>query len=161
MIILPLSMIIAVFTDVNTLEIEDAPDSINRIEDFLADTNVVEIVKANVESGLIEELSNAVDDNIEYRTGIHKNPLAESLSSLLNTVNQKMSGIDTDGIMKMADVIGKMTGKLTPEKMVEAYAKSDLFKERLNEAREEKKKQNAEVEKVGKALKNKKIAVTK
>lgn len=154
-------MIINTFTDVDISEIENAADSISKIEDFLLETNIVEIVKANAEIGLIEELNNAVDDNIEYRTGIHKNPLTESLSRLLNTIEKKVSGVDTDGMMKMAEVIGSMTGELTPEKIVEAYANSDLFKKRLNEVQEEKKKHNVEVEKIGKALRDKKISVIK
>lgn len=154
-------MIISIFTDVDVSEIENTPDSISSIEDFLSETNIVEIVTANADAGVIDELNKAVDDNIEYRTGIHKNPLAESLSNLLNTIEKKFSGIDTGNMMKMAEVIGGMTGELTPEKMLEAYANSNLFKERFAEIQEEKKKHNAEVEKVGKALRNKKITPIK
>lgn len=132
-------MIINIFTDIDVSDIENAPDSISRIEDFLAETNAVEIVTANVDAGVIEELNKAVDDNIEYRTGIHKNVLVESFGRLLNTIEKKVSGIDTDGMMKMAETINGMAGELTSEKMIEAYANSNLFKKRFAEIQEEKK----------------------
>ena len=77
--------IIDIFTDIDIFFVgdEDDFDLINMMEDFLDETNVVEIVKMNAEVGLINELKEAVDYNIEYRTGIHRNVFAESLSSLI------------------------------------------------------------------------------
>ena len=119
--------IIDVFTDIDTSNIKD----INAIEQFLEETNIVEIVKANIDSNVIEELNKAVDDNIEYRTGIHKNPISESLSNLLNTLEEKVSGIDTEKMMEMAQIFSNVSGELTADKMLEAYSKSDLFKNLL------------------------------
>ena len=122
-------MIIEVFTDVDITEINNSKDAINMIEQLLDETNIVNIVKANAESGVIAELENAVDDNIEYRTGVRRNTIADSISSLLNTIETKLSDIDTDGMMQMAQVIIGMSGEMTPERMLEAYSKSDIFKE--------------------------------
>ena len=125
--------IVDIFTDIDTSEITKSPNAINMIEDLLEETNIVDIVKVNVESGLVEELDNAVSLNIEYKTGIHKNPIAESLSHLLNTIEQKVSGIDTDSMMQMAEVISGMSGELTADKMLEAYSKSDMFKQKYEQ----------------------------
>lgn len=122
--------IINIFTDVDISDITDPEndDAINMIEDLLDETNIVEIVMANAQTGLIAELNKAVDDNIAYRTGIHKNPLTESLSNLVNTIERKLDGIDTDAMMKAAQIFSGMTGELTPERMLDAYANSDMFK---------------------------------
>lgn len=122
--------IIHIMTDIDVSNILNSSDAINQIEDFLNETNIVEIVKANA-NALIEELNKAVDDNVEYRTGIHKNPIAESLSHLLNTLEEKVSGIDTEKMMEMAQIFSNVSGELTADKMLEAYSKSDLFKNLL------------------------------
>jgi len=119
--------VVHIMTDIDVSNILDSNDAVNQIEDFLDETNIVEIVKANADD-LIEELNDAVDKNIEYKTGIHKNPIAESLSHLLNTLEKKVTDIDTDSIMKMAQVIGNMSGEFTADKVIEAYSKSDMFK---------------------------------
>ena len=122
--------IISIFTDVDISDITDPENNnaINMIEDLLGETNIVSIVIANAEDGLIAELQNAVDDNIAYRTGIQKNPLTESLSNLVNTIERKLDGIDTESMMEAAKIFSGMTGELTPERMLDAYEKSDVFK---------------------------------
>lgn len=147
--------IIEIFTDVDITEITNSnTNAINMIEDLLDETNIAAIVRANAESGLIAELEKAVDDNIEYRTGVRRNPIADSISSLLNTVETKLAGIDTEGMMKMAQVISGMSGEMTPEKMLEAYSKSDMFKERYAQLLADRQKHDAEIESTGAAIKN-------
>lgn len=139
--------IIDVFTDVNVFE--DNKYSLGVIESLIEETEIVDIVKANVDYSIIVELKEAVDKNIEYKTGIHRNPLApviESLSNLLDTVEYKLSTIDVEGMMEFANVFSNMTGELTPEKMLDAYAKSDVFKNKYAEILKEKEKHNDKIE---------------
>ena len=103
--------------------------TIDDIEDFLIETNIMNIIKSNIEYGLIEELNEAVDKALEYYTGIHVNPIAESISKLLNTIEQKVSDIDTKTMTEMAQIFSNVSGELTANKIVEAYSKSDLFKQ--------------------------------
>ena len=142
-------MIIDIFTDVDITEINNSKDAINMIEQFLDETNIVTIVKANAEAGVIAELEKAVDDNIEYRTGVHKNPIADSISSLLNTIETKLSDIDTDSMMQMAQVISGMSGEMTPERLLEAYSNSDMFKERYAQLLADKERHDAAIEAAG------------
>lgn len=142
-------MIIDIFTDVDITEINNSKDAINMIEQFLDETNIVNIVKLNVEDGVIAELEKAVDNNIEYRTGVRRNPVADSISSLLNTIETKLAGIDTDGMMKMAQVIGGMSGEMTPERVLEAYSKSDMFKERYAQLIADRERHDAAIEAAG------------
>lgn len=122
--------IIDIFTDVDTSEVPQAIDAINAIEDIVIETNIVEIVKANAEAGLIEELEKAVELDIEYRTGIHSDPIAESLSSLLNKIEEKIEGFDLDSLMGAADALSGISGEFTPDKMLEAFANTDIFKKK-------------------------------
>lgn len=154
-------MIIEVFTDIDTTNIKMANNSIDMIEDLLEETNIVEIVRANVETGLIEELDKAVDDNIAYLTGIQKNPIVEGLGNLLNTIEKKLANIDTEEMAKAAQMITTMTGELTATNMLEEYAKSDMFKEKYNQMIAEKEQHNTEMENTGVAIKKAKKSGSK
>ena len=123
-------MVIRIFTDIDVSNIvaPDNDNAIDMIEDLLEETNIVSVVKANVEDDVIEELEDAVDKAVEYRTGIHKNPIADALASLLNTLNDKAANIDTENMMKAVNAISEMSDGLTSDKIVEAYTKSDAFK---------------------------------
>ena len=146
--------IIDIMTDVDVSNIRNANDAVSAIEDFLENTNIVEIVKANIEDGLIEELNKSVDDNIEYRTGIHKNPIAESLSHLLNTLENKVSDIDTDSMMNMAEIFSGVSGELTADKFIEAYANSDMFKQKYAQMIADREQHNAKIDAAGSVIKD-------
>lgn len=121
--------IVSVMTDVDTAMYIDEDNQIETIEQFLNATNVVEIVKANVVPGLIRSLSDAIDKDIEYKTGIHVSPVGIALASLLQTVESKVEGVDLDSMMGMAQAFSDVAGELTPDNMIEAYAKSDAFQD--------------------------------
>ena len=112
---------------------------INLIEQFLEETNVVDIVKANMKVGLLEQLENAVNKLIEYRTGIHPSPIADSLANLINTIEKKIGEIDLGNAMDMVQKFAGMTGGFTPESIVNAYLGSDMHKKNLEEIAESKK----------------------
>lgn len=139
--------IVNVFTDVVVPELQDSPSPISIIEEFLDDTNIVEIVKANVDKKLIAELEKAVDENIEYRTGIHKNTLEDALTSLLHTVEQKINDVDTEGMMEMAMKLNSISDELTPERMLQAYSETDMFKNRIYEKEQKKQNHDAAIKK--------------
>ena len=145
--------IVSIFTDINTSFIRQADDEGNVInpiifiEQFLEETNVVDIVKANMEVGLLDELNKAVDKSIEYKTGIHSSPIADSLANLLSTLEKKVNGFDMESMMDMAQKFVGMTGELTPESVVNAYINSDVHKKNLEEIVESK-AENAEIDEV-------------
>lgn len=122
--------IVAIFTDIDTSDVSDADDGITAMEEFVEKFKpVVDIVKANAEDGVLDELHTAIDLNIEYRTGIHINPISSSLASLLDTIERKVDGIDLDNMMDLAQSMASISGELTPEKMLDAYTKTNIFKE--------------------------------
>lgn len=136
-------MIIQMFTNVGNFYFKNTDDTISAIEQFLEETNIVDIVKANMNFGLIDELNIAVDKAIEYKTGIHPSPIADSISSLMSTIEKKVNEVDLTSMMEMAQKFANMTGEFTPESVMNAYMNSDLHKNNLEEI-EEAKKQRAE-----------------
>lgn len=137
--------IIRVFTDINTSFVNIRDDDGNvinpiiPIERFLEETNIVEIIKTNMNIGLLDELNDAVNKTIEYRTGIRFNPLNDALANLVNTIENKISEIDLDSMMEMANVFSGLTGDITPESIVNAYLSSDTHKKNMAEIEESKK----------------------
>ena len=117
--------IVNVFTDVVVPELQDSPSPIS----------------------IIAELEKAVDENIEYRTGIHKNTLEDALTSLLHTVEQKINDVDTEGMMEMAMKLNSISDELTPERMLQAYSETDMFKNRIYEKEQKRQNHDAAIKK--------------
>lgn len=136
--------VIEVFTNIDTSFINmkddygNAIDPIILIEHFLEETNVADIVKENMEVGLLDELNHAIDLNIQYITGIHPNPLNEALSTLVSTLEKKINEVDLDSMMDMAQKFAGMTDDFTLENIVNAYMNSDTHQENLAEIAEAK-----------------------
>lgn len=125
--------IVDFLTDIDLTYITESDDVLGGVEMFVSGTNAADIVKSNLGIDTVGELQESIVKNIEYKTGIHRNPIAESLSSLLNTIEEKIGSIDTESLDGMSKVLSKMTGDITPEKMLDAYAKSDIFKKQYED----------------------------
>ena len=135
--------VIAIFTDIDTSGVQDADDGITAMEEFVEKFKaVIDIVKANVENGVMDELHKAIELNVEYRTGIHINPISSSLASLLDTIERKVDEIDLDSLMDTANAMASISGELTPEKMLDAFAKTDVYKRNTDAIAEAKKNMN-------------------
>ena len=151
--------IIDIFTNVDTsfidMKDEDGEDinPIILIEHFLEESNVVDIVKANMEIGLLDELNKAIDLNIQYITGINPNPLNEALTNLVSTLEKKINEVDLDSMMSIAQKFANMTEDFTLESVINTYMNSDIHKKNLEGIAEAKMK-NAEFAKnIDKAIK--------
>lgn len=145
--------LIDIFTTVNTVDLKTSDFFLDDVEEFLEEANIVDIVRANMEVGLIEELNKAVDLNIEYLTGIHTNPLNDALTSLVNTLEKKLEEIDLDSAMEMASKFSGMTGEFTPENIVNAYLNSDVHKNNVVEIAEAKKNKDVITKKLDETVK--------
>lgn len=122
--------IIEVFAiDVDTNYITESVNPLREIEKLVEETGIVSIVKLNAEDGVIEALEKAVEINVEYRTGIHRNPIVESLSNLLDSLESKLNNIDFEDLMGVAQLLTGASDQLNPESIVDAYANSDVFKQ--------------------------------
>lgn len=129
---------------------------IDMLEDFLLSTNIVEIVKVNAFPTLFDELNDAVDKSIAYKTGIHISPLSDALASLLSTIEKKINEVDLDSMMGMAQKFADMGEDFTMENLVKTYMNSDVHKKNLEEIAEAKKgKSSKKTTKSAKSKKNK------
>lgn len=139
------------FSDVDTgidYNEDDSGEIVDAIEQFLSETNVADVLKLSINFDVLTELVDSVDKAIEYKTGIHPSPIADGIASLLNTIEKKFAGIDIDSMTGMANVFSKLQGDITPEKMLEAYANSDIFKKQHKEVVEKQAKRDATMDKV-------------
>lgn len=129
--------IIAMFTDIDISfadAIDDDGNKINpiiSIEQFLEETNIVDIVKANINTVLIDELNDAINKSIEYRTGIHPSLINDAIASLISTLEKKIEEVDLDSMMGMVQKFANMTEDFTVENAVNAYMNSDIHKNNL------------------------------
>lgn len=122
--------IVAIFTDIDTTDVQDADDGITAMEEFVEKFKpVIDIVKENVEDGVFDELNTAIDFNVEYRTGIHVNPISSSIASFIDTIERKIDGIDLNSMMDLAQSMAGISDELTADKLLDAYAKTNIFKE--------------------------------
>ncbi len=141
------------FADIDmTQEIIDSSFFVDDAEKFLEETNALDIILTSIEPGVVGELNDAVDNNIAYKTGIHKTPfddLSKALASLVNTLEEKTKSIDTDKMMEMVKTFSGMTGDITPDSIVNAYINSDIFKQNAKEIKESKEQHRKQVEELG------------
>lgn len=126
--------IIQYFTDIQF----DDDLNVDQIEDLLGNTNIVDIVKMNMEDGLCNELNKAIDMNVEYKTGVHTNRIEVAVENLLGVLKDKMANIDTSKMMNLAEKLGDFNDHITPDDMIQAYAKH-VLPTRVGEAEENKK----------------------
>lgn len=124
--------LIKYLTDIDLSWIYDSADALSEIDEFLTETGVAEYVKNSISNVLLDELNEAVDNAIAYKTGIDKNIVTSALSKFLKVLEQKTNEIDTEKMMETANMISNIQGGLSAEKIVEAYAKSDLYKKVVN-----------------------------
>ena len=117
-----------------TLDDNGTGETIDDVERFLESTNAATVMKLGMDFDIIQELSDCVDKAIEYKTGIHQSPIADGIASIFDTLEQKFADIDMDAMTGMAKVFGKLQGDITPDKMLEAYANSDVFKKMHGDA---------------------------
>lgn len=135
------------FSDIDMgIDYDDVDRLLDEVETFLSETNAADVIKVNINIDVLMELVDSVDKAIEYKTGIHPSPIADALASLLDTVEKKFSGIDVNSMTGMAKVFGKLQGDITPEKMLEAYAKSDIFKKQHEDVVAAQEKRDAEMD---------------
>ena len=138
--------LIYMFTDVLQYE-EDFTFSLNNIEEMLNTTNVIEILKKEIDNDLIKDLNEVIDINIAYKTGINVNSISTSFSSLLKTIENKVSDFDVDEFSNTLKKFGDITNGMSPDKIMELYTKTDAYKKNYKGTLSTKNKQIRELKK--------------
>lgn len=145
--------IIKYFTNINTTDFETSGHFVDDVEKFLENTNIIDIVKANTSPYLFDELNKAIDNSIEYITGIHQNPLSEALASLANTLEKRINEVDLNSMMGMAQKFAGMTEEFNIDNVMKAYINSDIHQNNVAEIKESKKQMTEIAEDLDKAIK--------
>lgn len=138
--------LIYMFTDVLKYE-EDFTFSLNNIEEMLNTTNVIEILKKEIDNDLIKDLNEVIDINIAYKTGVNVNSISTSFSSLLKTIENKVSDFDVDEFSNTLKKFGDITNGMSPDKIIELYTKTDAYKKNYKGTLSTKNKQIRELKK--------------
>ena len=138
--------LIYMFTDVLQYE-EDFTFSLNNIEEMLNTTNVIEILKKEIDNDLIKDLNEVIDINIAYKTGVNVNSISTSFSSLLKTIENKVSDFDVDEFSNTLKKFGDITNGMSPDKIMELYTKTDAYKKNYKGTLSTKNKQIRELKK--------------
>jgi hypothetical protein len=145
--------VIDVFTDIDTTELKDSNEFLNDVEQFLNETNIVEIIMANASPAIFIELNTAVDKSVEYLTGIHTNPVNDAFANLLSTIERKINEVDLDSMMAMAKKFAEMTDGFNMDSFVNSYMNSDFHKKNMMEIEEAKKQREEFASDMDKAIK--------
>ena len=136
-------MLISILTNVDMSyidEYENPMDVISLIEDIVMNTNIVDIIKENLGQEIIDELAIAVEKGIEYKTGIHVSEIEKELSGLLKMFTDKTgkfnNSMDEESMKNFIELFANSKDNFTPEKLLEAYANTDMFKNRYKDSLE-------------------------
>ena len=132
--------IIAAFTDID-VDLEGHDDAIGFIENMVYSTDILERVKPNIASSVLINLETALNQNIEYLTGVHINPIESAIANLISSdwlkdvlfgivtkANEKLDRLDMDVLTEFMNRIKDMPLDFTPDKVIEAYMNTDMFK---------------------------------
>ena len=138
--------LIYMFTDVFKYD-EDFTFSLNNIEEMLNTTNVIDILKKEIDNDLIKDLNEVIDINIAYKTGVNVNSISTSFSSLLKTIENKVSDFDVDEFSNTLKKFGDITNGMSPDKIMELYTKTDAYKKNYKGTLSTKNKQIRELKK--------------
>ena len=138
--------LIYMFTDVLKYD-EDFTFSLNNIEEMLNTTNVIEILKKEIDNDLIKDLNEVIDINIAYKTSVNVNSISTSFSSLLKTIENKVSDFDVDEFSNTLKKFGDITNGMSPDKIMELYTKTDAYKKNYKGTLSTKNKQIRELKK--------------
>ena len=125
-------MLVDTFTNILKTD-EEFDYKLNAIDEFLDNTNVVDIIRENINPRLYEELVDAIDENISYKTGIDRNGISTALSSLLKTVEKKVSDFNIESLNDALKELGDITNGFSEEKIMELYTKTDAYKKNYEE----------------------------
>jgi len=122
------------FTDIDTSNIV----TIDEIDDFLeVNDNLIRTLFEVIDEKLIKGLMESTRKVIDHRLAIYESPLANSLDKLINTLETKLNEINVNDFMGFAKKLSDVPNELTAEKMLEAYANTDIFKKKFREVSKE------------------------
>jgi len=120
-------VMVSEFTDLDLSEVYKANNVVAMMESFFNDCDIVDQLMNVIDEDLIHELKDAISKDVEYKTGIRMNSFEDNISMLIKEITKQISKADLNTLLS-----GIMSN-MNPDKVVEAYMKSDIFKKRNEE----------------------------
>lgn len=145
--------VIATFTDIDMNGLSD----IDAFNEFNKETGVAAHIEEKLSFGLLDNLTESVDANIEYKQGLAHDNISTAIVDLINTVKDRIEafgeGLNSDIVMDFIQKFGE--SGIDGESIIKTYLDSDQYKENVaevvdaknNEIRDLKQKLNKETAK--------------
>lgn len=127
--------LVQMFTDIDMSQFNDDEYNLDldKFTEFDEITGVSELVKIGIDDNTLLNLINSVDDNIAYKTGIHKDDISTAITDLIKTVSKRLDtfgdGLDSDMVVDFIDKFNK--SGINGEKIVDTYLNSDKYKKNV------------------------------
>ena len=116
--------LVSEFTDIDLSVIHKSENAVYEMEKFFDNTDLADQLMHVIDEALINELNDAIAKDIEYKTGIRINSFESSFSRFIDALTKKINMTDVDGVLK------SVLNNMSPDKVIEAYMNSDIFKKR-------------------------------
>jgi len=150
--------VIRTFTTADVSAISNKENNaIDEMENIVYNSDIIEIVKNDIDEELWKELEEAVELNIEYKTGIHRNPLMDNLASLFKTLEDRMKDVDLSKLDAVNELATSLKGQnVDYEKLAQAYMNTDLSRNLVEKREAEKQARTKRIDELAKTAKPKK-----
>lgn len=101
------------------------------LQRFMTETTVLSEIKDGIRPGLLDELKEAVDYNIEYKTGIHHNRVEDAIMGLIDLLSEKVKSlaIDSDSAKKIVELFPRFVKNTSSQEIINAIASSPEIRE--------------------------------
>ncbi len=108
-------------------EILSAEDFIDEFEKFRDNTDLIDVIKSEMDNNELANILNCINKQIEYKTGIHDDTITTALSNLIKTIDRKIGNIDLD-VTNLNKILSIMPEEFTMDNLVKAYSNNILQK---------------------------------
>lgn len=139
--------VVSYFTDIEMADIinTESDNYIDELDSFINGSDIVSVVMNYINVDTIDRLYETILYNIECKTGVKINKIDKTINNILKTVERAVGKIDVEKLMETSNKLNGISSQLTPEKILEAYSNTDMFKanrdERIKQVKSQTKKQ--------------------
>lgn len=118
-------------TDIDIDIDENVGLGLTELEEFFDGNDIVDVIRDTLGKDFINKLYQSVQYGIEYKTGVKINDVSQSFIRLLDTVEEKVSKISIEEMLNAVKAISSFNGNFSPDNILNAFAKTDIFKEKI------------------------------
>lgn len=129
--------LVTMFTDIDGIIFKDenGEADIDIFDKFDNETGVSDFLKSVIDSKIITALNSSLDDNIAYKTGIHRDLISMAVVDLIKTLENKINDFSSNlGNNELIDFVKKFNAEdMNSESIVKSYLDSNTYKKNVAE----------------------------